>query len=453
MIRKDTIVAPATPEGYSALAIIRMSGEKSWEIIEKVFTGYRIGIQPNTIVYGHIKNKEEMIDEVMVSFFRGPKSYTGEDMIEITSHGSPYIVNKIIRLLVQKGAKIAEPGEFTLRAFYHQKIDLTQAEAIIDLIHSESEAQHKVAIHQLKGGIKKEIARLREKLVRFASLIELELDFSEEDVDFADRKELLQLLENSIRHIQQLLSSFHYGVAIKQGIPVAIVGEPNVGKSTLLNRLLKEEKAIVSEIAGTTRDIIEDEINLGAYRFRFIDTAGLRSTRDKIEKIGIEKAKEKIKEATIILHLVEATQVKNKIREILDFYNDMTNKNKQYILVINKCDLSQVTIPDKLKEIPFLNISAKTGDNIEQLKEMLVSQIKKEPQKNETVITNMRHYQAFHEALTSLIRVKQGLQKNIPGDLLAHDMRCALEALGRITGEVSPDDLLDYIFSNFCIGK
>ena len=461
----DTITALATAAGSGAVAIIRVSGIDSISIVSKVFStkskSSLIKQKSHTIVLGHINDNGKILDEVLVSVFRNPKSYTGEDVIEINCHGSTYIQQEILQLLLRKGCRMAEPGEFTLRAFLNGKMDLSQAEAVSDLITSDSEASHKIAIQQMRGGFSNEIKHLRDQLLNFAALLELELDFSEEDVEFADRTQFVELLSKIELILKRLIDSFAIGNVIKNGIPVSIVGAPNVGKSTLLNALLNEERAIVSEIAGTTRDTVEDEISLGGLRFRFIDTAGIRETSDVVEGIGIQKTFEKIDKAQVVILLLNAEEF-----EVSSFkfqVETIKNKNslKPLIVVLNKIDkLSEgdkAKININLNEIenitPIL-LSAKQKTGITELTDKLLSFVNDGSLKNdETIVTNSRHYDSLIKALEEIQNVQAGMRNGLSGDLLAIDLREALYHLGNITGEVTNDELLGHIFSSFCIGK
>jgi len=456
---KETITAIATAQGAGAIAIIRLSGENSIKIADKIFhakSNKKLSVQkPNTVHYGLIKDKETIIDDVLVSLFKNPHSYTGEDSVEISCHGSSHIQQKILELLIKKGARLASPGEFTQRAFLNGKLDLSQAEAVADLIASTSEAAHKVAIQQVRGGFSNDLQQLRNQLLTFISLIELELDFSEEEVEFADRKQLAELTENIENKITILKNSFQLGNAIKHGIPVAIIGEPNVGKSTLLNAILKEEKAIVSEIPGTTRDSIEDVISINGILFRFIDTAGIRNSDDIIENLGIERTFQKIEKADIILYLFDITTVGTWLKEIdslLQKYHD-----KKWIFVANKVDkIRGLEIPDveNFNGIKKVNISAKHNLNIDELITTIieVSDLDKLDQ-NDTIITNTRHFEALTHAYEATLRVKEGLESKISGDFLAQDIRQIMHYIGEITGEFTNDEILGNIFKNFCIGK
>ncbi len=462
MQNQDTIVALATPSGAGAIAVIRISGPDALTIGAKVFMSIHnknLKLQhTHTVHLGHIVDGEKVIDEVLATVFKNPKSYTGEDTVEFSCHGSSYIQQEIIQLLLRKGCRSAQAGEFTLRAFLNGKMDLSQAEAVADLIASENEAAHQVAIQQMRGGFSNEIAKLREELLNFASLIELELDFAEEDVEFADRKQFEALLLKIENVLKKLIDSFATGNVIKNGIPVAIAGAPNAGKSTLLNTLLNEERAIVSDIAGTTRDAIEDELTIKGIGFRFIDTAGIRETIDTIESIGISKTYEKINQARLVLFLVDVHCYKNNF-EALDLeINKIKNKypQKQVLLIANKTDLlSAEDIKALTEKFPeAILISALKQDGIEQLKEKLLSLVNTGAlTSGDTIVTNARHYDSLNKALEEIKKVQHGLQENLSGDLLAIEIRQALYFFGEITGQVTNDELLGNIFANFCIGK
>ncbi len=460
-----TITAIATPPGMGAIAVIRLSGSRAIEITDRIFRPVRKGKSlaqqsAYTIHYGSIVDGNREVDQVLVSLFRAPHSYTGEDVVEISCHGSVVVQQQLLELLVRHGAQLAKPGEFTLRAFMNGKIDLSQAEAIADLIASTSETARRVALNQMRGGISGKLAELRSELLRFTALVELELDFSEEDVEFANRDQLKNLIKSIIAEIDKLSNSFSQGNAIKSGIPVTIAGKPNVGKSTLLNRLLNEEKAIVSEIAGTTRDAIEDTIHLGGINYRFIDTAGLRKTDDTIEILGIERAFAKIEKARIVLYLTDSQCDASSIEGEVEAFNKKLTASQSLIILVNKEDKSPQhhveTVLGKLKEKGFnaLAISAKAGHNIEQLQQLLIALGKSDmPENEDVIITNIRHYNALQSARTSLMQVLNGLQANLSGDLLTVDIYEAINYLSEITGEISNDEVLDYIFSKFCIGK
>lgn len=466
MIPQETIVALATPSGAGAIAIIRLSGKDAIKIAADVFqsvSGKDITKQKtHTIHLGHIVDNGKVYDQVLLSIFKGPNSYTGENVIEISCHGSTFIQQQIIQLLLRRGAKMAQAGEFTLRAFLNGKLDLSQAEAVADLIASDNEASHQIAMQQMRGGFSNEIAKLREELLNFASLIELELDFAEEDVEFADRTQFHELLERIEFVLKRLIDSFAVGNVIKNGIPVAIVGEPNVGKSTLLNALLNEERAIVSDIAGTTRDTIEDELVINGIGFRFIDTAGIRETKDVVESIGIQKTFEKIEQAQVVIYLFESSKFQVSGSQYITEIEKIKNKYplKQLIVVVNKIDLiseSEVNqIRQQLKElnVKLATISAKEKSGIDTLKEELLSLVNTGAlRNNETIVTNTRHYDSLLKALEEIQKVKWGLDSGLSSDLMAIDIRSALHYFGEITGEVTNDELLGNIFANFCIGK
>lgn len=464
----ETICALATPPGNSAIALIRVSGKESLSTIEKLFQPVSkqkklSNVPSHTMHYGDIRVGDETIDEVLVSVFKSPHSYTGEDSVEISCHGSPYIVQKIMELLVENGIRLAKPGEFTLRAFMNGKFDLSQAEAVADLIASNSKVSHDLALEQMRGSFSARISSMRQQLLDFSSLIELELDFSEEDVEFADRKQLNDLLEKIGDELKDLTQSFSYGQVIKQGIPVAIVGEPNVGKSTLLNAILNEEKAIVSEIPGTTRDTIEDTITLRGVGFRFIDTAGIRQAQDQIETIGIERTFEKIDQAKIILYVFDVTKsscsdIRLTLKEFKQHIRHLPNgksKNKKFILIANKMD-QLVESPDgfkKMVEMECLFVSAKRKENINLILEHLSDYIESENIGDSTIVSNTRHFEALSKAAESIDQIKKAFSDQVPSDLVSIDIKNALYHLGEITGEVTTDEILGNIFSKFCIGK
>jgi len=456
----DTIVALATPSGVGAIGIVRLSGEKSIEICNEVFNSVKGNKdlreqKSHTLHFGTINDGDRIIDEVLVSIFKGTASYTGETSVEVSCHGSQYILQEVINLFIRKGARMAKAGEFTLRAFTNGKLDLSQAEAVADLIHSESEASHKTAMQQMRGGFSKEIEELRDELIHFASMIELELDFGEEDVEFADRGALESLVERIKKVIKRLIDSFAVGNVIKNGIPVAIVGEPNVGKSTLLNVLLNEERAIVSEIAGTTRDTIEDELNIGGQIFRFIDTAGIRETTDLVEGLGIKKTFEKIDQASIVIYLFDASKPhQREIEEIEKISKRVGDTN--LIILANKIDIADKAVIEKefVSHKNLFMISAKHNEGVDKLTDKLLSFANTGAvSNNQNIVTNSRHYEALILAFAELTKVEEGLEINLSGDFLAIDIRQALYHLGEITGQVSTDDLLGHIFSSFCIGK
>ncbi len=462
MHNRDTIIALATPSGAGAIAVIRVSGPKALEIAEMLFKSIhnkQLADQPTHSVHlGHIVDGQRVLDEVLVSVFKNPQSYTGEDVVEISCHGSSFIQQEMLQLFIRHGCRAAQPGEFTLRAFLNGKMDLSQAEAVADLIASDSAAAHQIALQQMRGGFSTEIKNLRDELLNFASLIELELDFSEEDVEFADRQQFDDLLNRIITILKYLIDSFSTGNVIKNGVPIAIIGAPNVGKSTLLNALLNDDKAIVSDIAGTTRDAIEDELTIEGIKFRFIDTAGIRQTEDTVEAIGIEKTFEKMAESQVIVQLFDAgllneessKQVLQQIHDTNALYPD-----KQHLIIFNKLDLiDSKCLKRWFKNQPYLGLSAKTGEGVEGLKTQLLNLVQTgQLRNNDTIITNARHYDALQLALANIQQVQKGLKTGLSGDLLAIDIREALFHFGRITGEISTDDLLGNIFSNFCIGK
>ena len=462
MIHNDTIVALATASGSGAIAVIRLSGNQAIKIADAQFksvSGKVLAEQKShTIHLGHIIDGKRVLDEVLVSVFKNPNSYTAEDVVEVSCHGSAFIQQEIIQLFLRRGCRMANAGEFTLRAFLNGKLDLSQAEAVADLIASDNAASHQVAMQQMRGGFSSEIARLREELMNFASLIELELDFSEEDVEFADRTQFKELLDRIIVVLKRLIDSFAVGNVIKNGVPVAIVGEPNVGKSTLLNAFLNEERAIVSDVAGTTRDAIEDEISLGGIGFRFIDTAGIRETQDVVESIGIKKTFEKIEQAQVVIYLFDAAEWINDLEYVQVEVEKIKNKHPQKPLLIigNKVDkLSEAEISEVQSSInKVLLLSAKTGLGIDHLTLSLLDLVNTGAlRNNETIVTNTRHYDALIKALEEVQKVKYGQESGLSGDLMAIDIRQALFHFGEITGQISTDDLLGNIFANFCIGK
>jgi len=447
----DTICALSTPQGLGAIAVIRVSGNQTFTIIDQLFSKNLSEKKSHTTHFGTIAEDDRIIDEVLVSIFRGPNSFTGEDTVEIACHGSTYIQNEILKVILNKGARLAGPGEFSLRAFLNGKMDLSQTEAIADLIASNSSASHQVAMNQMRGGFAKEIADLRQSLMDFASLIELELDFSQEDVEFADRTQLENLVNEVEVKVKDLVKSFDLGNVIKNGVPVAIVGAPNAGKSTLLNQLLNEEKAIVSDIAGTTRDVIEDTIVLNGIEFRFIDTAGIRETTDTIENLGIERAYDQIKKAKVVLFMVDSSEDEPiTINQQIDKLKSSLLSDKQlFIPILNKVDVASKY---HFEIEGVVRLSAKNGEGVNDL----ISKLTEMYQFGETegtVVTNLRHYEILSKCVVAIDKIKNGLELQIPGDLLAMDIREVLGLLGEITGEISSDDLLGNIFSNFCIGK
>jgi tRNA modification GTPase len=465
MILDDTIVALASAPGAGAIAVIRVSGPDAIEKTNPVFKAKNkvpLTQQPtHTLQLGHIVDQERVIDESLVSVFHGKRSYTGEPTVEISCHGSPYIQQEIINLMLKQGCRMAKPGEFTMRAFLNGKMDLSQAEAVADLIASDNAASHQIAMQQMRGGFASELQLLRDELLNFASLIELELDFSEEDVEFADRAEFQRLVNRIQKVLNKLIDSFAVGNVLKNGIPVAIVGEPNVGKSTLLNALLNEDRAIVSDIAGTTRDTIEDEIAIGGVGFRFIDTAGIRETTDTIEGLGIKKTFQKIEQAQVVLYLFDASKIKNdqlSIKQVKSEIEKIKNRfpGKPLLIIANKKDSLTQEEQNAYKEaITDLHlISAKEKLGVETIQNRLLDFVNTGALKsNDTIVTNSRHYEALLKAQEEINKVQEGMQMGLTGDLLAIDIRQALYHFGEITGQVSNDDILGNIFANFCIGK
>ena len=462
MTNKDTIIALATASGAGAIAVLRVSGPKAISVSNTLFKSIHdknlLNQPTHTIHLGHIVDGDRVLDEVLVSIYKNPQSYTGEDVVEISCHGSSYIQQEILQLFIRNGCRSANPGEFTLRAFLNGKMDLSQAEAVADLIASDSAAAHQIAMQQMRGGFSSEIKKLREELLNFASLIELELDFSEEDVEFADRSQFEDLLQRIVKVLKYLIDSFSTGNVIKNGVPISIIGAPNVGKSTLLNALLNEDKAIVSNIAGTTRDAIEDELIIEGIKFRFIDTAGIRQTDDTVESIGIKKTFAKMAESQVIIQLIDASLISKA--NTADILASLVETKAQYpeketLVVLNKMDLADKALLSKVfSELEPLHMSAKTGTGVELLKTKLLDMVHTgKLQNNDTIITNARHYDALRLALENIQKVQDGMQSGLSGDLLAIDIREALYHFGRITGEISTDDLLGNIFANFCIGK
>ncbi|WP_350291675.1 tRNA uridine-5-carboxymethylaminomethyl(34) synthesis GTPase MnmE [uncultured Croceitalea sp.] len=465
MHNQENIIALATPSGIGAIGVIRISGPDAIALVVPYFKSIKekhlIKQKSHTIHLGHIIENDKVLDEVLISIFKAPNSYTGENVVEISCHGSSYIQQQIIQLFLRNGCRTAEAGEFTLRAFLNGKLDLTQAEAVADLIASDNETSHQIAMQQMRGGFSNEIKTLRDELLNFASLIELELDFSEEDVEFANRNQFKDLLHRIKNVLKKLIDSFAVGNVIKNGIPVVIVGEPNVGKSTLLNTLLNEDRAIVSEIAGTTRDTIEDEISINGISFRFIDTAGIRETEDKVEGIGIRKTFEKITQAQVVLYLVDGYALFTPINniEVLKFKIEKIKKKypeKSLVVLVNKKDMLSreqlVVLEEELLGAPLL--SAKTHEGVENLKNLLLDFINTGAlRNNETIVANTRHYNSLTKALEEVEKVNYGMINNLPSDLIAIDIRESLYHLGEITGQVTNDELLGNIFSNFCIGK
>lgn len=462
MIDNDNIIALATASGSGAISIIRVSGPKTIEITDSLFkskdSSNLLEKNSHTITLGDIVDNSRVIDEVLVSLFISPKSYTGENVVEISCHGSSYVQKEIIKLFIDNGCRAAKAGEFTLRAFLNGKIDLSQAEAVADLISSKSSASHKIALDQMRGGFKSDIKELRQQLLDFASLIELELDFTEEDVEFANLKELTKLIHKIKNTISILIDSFATGNVIKNGIPIVIAGEPNTGKSTLLNAILNDDRAIVSDIPGTTRDTVEDELILDGINYRFIDTAGIRTTKDEIESIGISKTFEKIENSTIILYMLDCSDVnKDKIESSKVIVNKITNdfSEKKLLIVANKIDIGDSKLVESnFSDFSLCCISAKDGTNIENLKKHISSCVDlNEFNTSSSIVTNSRHYDLLCKTSIEIENVLKGIDNKISGDLLAIDIRQALQHLGELTGEVTNDEVLGNIFSKFCIGK
>lgn len=451
----DTIVALATPPGIGAIGVIRVSGKETFAVLNAMFPSKDLAKQPShTIQVGFLYDGEKMLDEVVLSLFRGPRSYTGEDVIEISCHGSPFIQENIIQAITARNVRIAKPGEFTQRAFLNGKLDLTQAEAVADLIASNTEASRKTALHSMRGGFSSDLHQLREQLIRFSAMIELELDFSQEDVEFADRSQLTALINQLSLSTHQLISSFQLGNVIKNGVQVAIIGKPNAGKSTLLNTLLNENRAIVSDIAGTTRDTIEEVLNINGVLFRLIDTAGIREhTQDKIESIGVERSYEKMRAANVVVYLFDVNEI--SAAELQNVVNGFEAENIQYILIGNKTDGNEAAAKQKFADFAnIIYISARANTNIDALREALVAKaIKGDLNTESTIVTNARHYDALRKLSSALADVQRGLEDKVPGDLLALDIRQCLHYLGTITGQITNEDQLDFIFSKFCIGK
>ncbi|MFA6949121.1 MAG: tRNA uridine-5-carboxymethylaminomethyl(34) synthesis GTPase MnmE [Lentimicrobiaceae bacterium] len=458
----DTICAISTAPGMGAIAVLRLSGMKAVEIVSNLFKpiheqDYLPDTPSQTAHFGRIYDGDDLVDEVVVTTFRQPHSYTGQDIVEVSCHGSTYIQQKLIELMIKNGARMAQPGEFTFRAFMNNKLDLSQAEAVADLIASNSEASHQMALKQMRGGFSSKIGELRARLVHFASLIELELDFSEEDVEFANRTELKKLLKTIHQEIDNLKSSFALGNVMKHGIPVAIVGNPNVGKSTLLNVLLQEDRALVSEIPGTTRDAIEDTINIEGVTFRFIDTAGLRLTDDVIESMGIGRTFEKMNQAWVVLYVFDINETsEDEIDDsIADIREQLQDAEKIIIPVANKTDmLTEAPLTfQRLVELDTLFVSAKRNENINLITERLISSVNLHKITDQTIVYNLRHFEALSKAAIAIESVMEGFKNNLPSDLIATDIRQALHYLGTITGEVTNEEILENIFSRFCIGK
>lgn len=464
MLSNDTICALATANGMGAIAVIRVSGAEAIAKVDEIFQS-KFGkktlaeVDSHTVHLGYVKQNDTLLDEALFTVFKGPNSYTGEDVVEISTHGSIYIQQKVIELLNQIGVRNANPGEYTFRAFWNGKMDLSQAEAVADLIASDSKTSHEIALKQMRGGFSNQIKLLREEMINFAALMELELDFSEEDVEFANRDKFNELLDELQNTLKKLADSFAYGNVIKNGVPVAIVGAPNAGKSTLLNVLLNEERAIVSDIEGTTRDTIEELLNINGITYRFIDTAGLRTAGDKIEQIGIEKTREKIEQAKIVIHLYDAYRLTDQM--VAHQLDELLQKDRMVLNVANKIDSisTENVISDELKkefpQVVHLAISARENIGIEALKQALDAQVQQLGNlSDDTIVSNSRHLSALQNTLKQIHKIKEGLQHNIPGDLLAIDIREALGYLGEITGEIDVDqDILGTIFGKFCIGK
>ncbi len=457
MIKSDTIIALATPPGIGAISVIRISGKDAFKISNKLFFKKNnkklLRFNSHTVHLGVIKFDNREIDEVLLTVFKTPHSYTGENVVEISCHGSTYIQQEIISVFIKQGVRLANPGEFTLRAFLNGKMDLTQAEAVADLINSENEGSHKLAIKQMKKGFSSDLVKLRSELIDFVSLIELELDFSEEDVEFADRKEFKSLIIKIKNQLELLIDSFSSGNVLKNGVAVAIVGKPNAGKSSLLNTLARDDKAIVSDIPGTTRDSIENSINIKGIKFRFIDTAGLRETDDKIETKGIEKTKDQIQKANVLIYLFDINDITEL--EITESLDQFKRNDLKILLVRNKIDIknNNEKVLKKLKKLDLIEISAIDKNSVDKLKEVLTESINLRETNVNTIISNSRHLSALNKALESIKSVISGIENNLSGDLLSTDIKKCIESIGEITGEVTNDDVLGNIFANFCIGK
>jgi tRNA modification GTPase len=452
----DTIVALATPPGISAIGVVRLSGKNAFTILDQLFPSKKISEQSSHSLHiGLLKDDDQTLDEVVISVYKNPRSYTGEDVGEISGHGSPFVLQKIIEACIRKGARLANPGEFTQRAFLNGKLDLTQAEAVADLIASNTTASQKAALHNIRGGFSQQLKELRERLIKFSALIELELDFSQEDVEFADRTQLHELIHEAEVTVSQLLKSFKLGNVIRNGISIAIIGKPNAGKSTLLNALLNEERAIVSEMPGTTRDTIEEVINIDGILFRLIDTAGIRQhASDLIESEGMERSFQKMKQADLVLYLFDSNEIhKNELQQT---EKEFLQQQIKHLLVANKIDIAgEIKTKEKFSNIHnLIFISAREKQNTELLKERMVDVVLEgDVQVESTIITNARHFHVLQQLHSSLQDVRKGLIDKLPGDLLALDIRRALHFLGEITGQITTEDQLDYIFSKFCIGK
>jgi tRNA modification GTPase len=465
MLDQSTICAISTSPGIGAIAVIRLSGSEAIQITDKIFTSPKIGKllidQPaNTLHFGQLINNQETIDEVVVSLFKAPHSFTGEDIVEIACHGSTFIQQKILEILVENGARLALPGEFTQRAFLNGKMDLSQAEAVADVIASSNAAAHKLAVNQMRGGFSKEIGALRDQLLHFTAMVELELDFAEEEVEFANRSELKELTERIEKLLRKLKNSFQLGNAIKNGIPVAIIGETNVGKSTLLNVLLNEDKAIVSEIHGTTRDVIEDVVNIHGTAFRFFDTAGIRETDDKIENLGIARSYSKLELATVVLLVVDTHNSFPVVNSRINLIRERISDSQTLIIVANKIDtglsetIQELEVLDLTDNEKIVFIAAKQKDNIEELIDYMIHSINLDTVgQQDIIVTNARHYEILKNAHEAILRVLNGLDMQITGDFLSQDIRECLHYLAEITGEISDDEVLGHIFASFCIGK
>lgn len=460
----DAICAIATSSGMGAIAVVRLSGQRCHEIALSIFKSRtrnldKSSIVPNKAYFGDLVDGTDVVDEAIVTFFASPHSYTGEDSVEISCHGSVYIQQKVLEILIARGARLAGPGEFSRRAFLNNKLDLAQAEAVADLIASQSEASHKIAVNQLKGGFSKELRDIRSRLLDITSLLEIELDFSEEDVEFADRTQLLELIEEAISHIGSLTESFRLGNAIKNGIPVTIAGETNTGKSTLLNAILGEERAIVSDIEGTTRDTVEETFNIFGTLYRFIDTAGIRQTTEEIERIGIERTFKKMEEADVILGMVDMTKGLEKAISAIRLIVSKVDRQQQTLIVLcNKRDVARDFPCERLlsefEDIPIEFVSAKDNDDVERIKRFIFNNSSLHSVgANETLVTNMRHYESLRLSKENLEQVREGIMVGLSADLLSQDLRQALFYLGSITGEITNDEVLGNIFGRFCVGK
>jgi tRNA modification GTPase len=456
---QDTICALATPSGMSAIALIRVSGDKAWTIVKDCFTSKKkTAMIPRTVYFGEFYHDKMVLDQVLVTYFKRPHSFTGEDMVEISCHGSVYIQKQMMKILIDKGCRYAKAGEFTMRAFLNGKMDLSQAEAIADVIASDSKASLELAITNLRGGVSNAIKKLREQLLHFVSLLELELDFSEEDAEFIDRQSMKQLMTDLHNEIAMLVNSFSTGNAVKNGFPVAIVGRPNAGKSTLLNTLLNEERAIVSEIPGTTRDTIEDTMVIDGQTFRFIDTAGIRKSQNEIERFGVERTYQSIDKAMVVLYVIDALQMEdtdNKMAQIDEIWQKTNRGDKKWLIVVNKSDLLQENMPtqNKYKDVDIVYLSAKNKINIHVLIDKLKEFVSSSVRKDDVLVSNLRHYQALTQSLIALQQAETAFNANLPTDLVASDIRQVLYHLGEVVGEISNEEILGAIFSKFCIGK